>query len=276
MYLFSASHGHGTSAWPGSSGAPTECRQGTKSPSAQGVEDGLAHAGHDPHVDGHVGRVGELHADVGDGGAEGAHAEGHHVHGAALHRAPEQLGEGGLHLRRLAPVVGGAGVDLLARADERAVLDPGDVAGVGGGPVAVGPLGVVEAGEGAAVDQQLAEAVVLLLGAVAPLDPVGRGTGPPPRRPSRAAAGWWWWWPCVAVIPSFRRVGAGSLGCPCRPRSRGAAGGPAVAVEVEDDPLALAEHAEDRAGEGVGREVVLASGRCRAPRRPPPYRGRRT
>src|SRR4051812_39573644 len=34
MYLLSALHGHGTSAWPGSSGAPTECRHGTNSPSA--------------------------------------------------------------------------------------------------------------------------------------------------------------------------------------------------------------------------------------------------
>ena len=32
MYLCSALHGHATSAWPGSSGAPTECRQRTKSP----------------------------------------------------------------------------------------------------------------------------------------------------------------------------------------------------------------------------------------------------
>ena len=33
MYLFSASHGQGTSASPAASGAPTECRHGTKSPS---------------------------------------------------------------------------------------------------------------------------------------------------------------------------------------------------------------------------------------------------
>src|SRR5215510_4503415 len=32
MYLLSASHGQGTSASPGSSGAPTECRHGTQSP----------------------------------------------------------------------------------------------------------------------------------------------------------------------------------------------------------------------------------------------------
>jgi hypothetical protein len=34
MYLLSASQGHGASSWPSSSGAPTECRQGTNSPSA--------------------------------------------------------------------------------------------------------------------------------------------------------------------------------------------------------------------------------------------------
>src|SRR5205823_9997710 len=34
MYLLSALHGHGTSVWPGSSGAPSECRQGTNVPSS--------------------------------------------------------------------------------------------------------------------------------------------------------------------------------------------------------------------------------------------------
>ena len=34
-------------------------------------------------------------------------------------------------------------------------------------------------------------------------------------------------------------------------------GGPAVVVEVEDDPLALAQHAEDRAPQRIGGEVVL-------------------
>src|SRR3954469_19058969 len=33
MYLFAASHGHGTSASPSARGDPTECRQGTNSPS---------------------------------------------------------------------------------------------------------------------------------------------------------------------------------------------------------------------------------------------------
>ncbi len=34
MYLLSASHGHGTSSTPSSSGIPTEWRQGTNSPSS--------------------------------------------------------------------------------------------------------------------------------------------------------------------------------------------------------------------------------------------------
>ncbi len=34
MYLLSALHGHGTSWAPSTSGIPTECRQGTKSPSS--------------------------------------------------------------------------------------------------------------------------------------------------------------------------------------------------------------------------------------------------
>ncbi len=34
MYLFSALHGHETSSAPSSSGIPTECRQGMKSPSS--------------------------------------------------------------------------------------------------------------------------------------------------------------------------------------------------------------------------------------------------
>ena len=34
MYLLSALHGQGTSAWPSASGAPTEWTHGTKSPSS--------------------------------------------------------------------------------------------------------------------------------------------------------------------------------------------------------------------------------------------------
>ena len=72
-------------------------------------------------------------------------------HGAAVQR--QQLG---LHLRGCPPVVGRTGVDLPLGADERAILDPGDVAGIGQGQEAVRALGVVRADERPAVDQQLA------------------------------------------------------------------------------------------------------------------------
>ena len=81
------------------------------------------------------------------------------------------------HLGRVTPVVGRAGVLLVLGADEGAVFDPGDVGGVGEGEVGVRALGVGEALEGAGVDQDLGEAVVLLGGAVAPVDGVGLGQG---------------------------------------------------------------------------------------------------
>ena len=140
---------------------------------AQDVEGLLPHAGHDPHADGDVGRVGQLHADVGDGRPERAHREGHDVEGAALHGARVELGHVGAHLVRGAPVVGGSGVFGIVGADERAVLDPGDVGRVGVGPVAVRTLGLVEPGERARGDQLRGQPVVLLGRAVAPVDRVG-------------------------------------------------------------------------------------------------------
>ena len=163
---------------------------------AEHVERTLAHAGHDPHRRGDVGGVGELHADVGDVGAERAHGEGHHVHRAALHGAGVEVGELGLHVGRCPPVVGGAGVDLLLGADEGAVLDAGDVTGIGQGEVAVRTLGVAQLLEGAALDEQLTQPVVLLGGAVAPVD-VGRaGTRQPTRPPSPSASGCSWCQSC--------------------------------------------------------------------------------
>ena len=109
------------------------------------------------------------------GDPSGPHRERDHVHGASPHRPPEEVGEHLAHLGRVPPVVGRAGVRLQGGTDVGPVLHPGDVAGVGGRPVAVGPLGVRQLGEGPVVHQQLAEAVVLLGGTVQPLD--GRRLG---------------------------------------------------------------------------------------------------
>ena len=176
MYLFSSLQGQGTSSARRSAACPTECTQGTNSPSAPSTSSApLPIRVMIRMLDRDVGRVGELDADVGDRRAERAHREGHHVHRPALHAALEELAQRLPHLARVAPVVGRAGVRLALGADEGAVLDPGDVGGVGEGEVGVGALGVGEALEGAGVDQRLGEGVVLLGGAVAPMDGVGLG-----------------------------------------------------------------------------------------------------
>ena len=105
------------------------------------------------------------------GGAERAHREGHDVHRAALHAALEEAVQHLAHLGRVAPVVGRAGVLLGLRADEGAVLDPGDVGGVGEG----------EVGVRAAWRRRGARRCPLRSGS-------GRGSRTPP--PSRRTSGW--------------------------------------------------------------------------------------
>ncbi len=178
MYLLSSLQGQETSSAPVGERHPDRVDAGH--PLALGaelVERGLAHPGHDPHRDRDVGGVGQLDADFGVLGAERAHREGDDVHRAALHAALEEIAEHLAHLVRGAPVVGRAGVLLLLGADVGAVLDPGDVARVRKGEVAVRALRVGKALEGPGVDQDLSEPVVLLGGPVAPIDGVGLGQG---------------------------------------------------------------------------------------------------
>src|SRR5262249_7736549 len=101
------------------------------------------------------------------------HEEGDHVHRPAGHRAVEDLPEPIVALGRRHPVVGGAGVLLVARADEGEVLGPGDV--VRGAPVKVTArqLPLVEGEELSGPDPGLAEALLFDLGAVAPDHVVG-------------------------------------------------------------------------------------------------------
>ena len=99
-----------------------------------------ANAGHDAHVDYHVGGVGDLNTQLGDGAAEGTHGEGDHVHGAAGVGAVKLLVEDLLHLNRVIPVVGRTGVFFLLRTDEGARLHAGDVAGQRTGQEGVGAL----------------------------------------------------------------------------------------------------------------------------------------
>ncbi len=164
------------------------------------VERAGAHAGHDPHRAGDVGRVRELDADLGDRRAQRAHRERHDVHRAAAHAALEQVLELLAHLRGVVPVVRRPGVLLALGADERAVLDPGDVGRVRQREVGIRPLGVRELLERPRLDQQPRQRVVLLGAAVAPvhvirLGPCGHLLHPfeevfVPGRDSSLAHGW--------------------------------------------------------------------------------------
>ena len=131
---------------------------------------GCADAGHDAHVSDGVGAIGELDADLRHRGADGAHGEGHDVHGATAHAAAEEGLELTAHAVRIFPVVGGPGVVFGERADESAVFDACDVVGGGASVEAAGPFCFGEPGEGACVDECVAEAGVLFLRAVEPVD----------------------------------------------------------------------------------------------------------
>ncbi len=204
---------------------------------------------------------------------------------------PVEIEHLGLELRGGTPVVGGAGIDLVLAGDEGAVLDPGHVGGVRQRQVAVGALGVVQALERAAVDQLLAQAVVLLCAAVAPVDVRWLRRRPSSARPSRSASGCWWFLPLSLLLSpsvpagirwrSVRRRSSGSCsGCRLGPSGAspvpGSAwpaksgvpmsdlgaetesGGQAVRRQFEGDPLTLAEHSEDGTLECVVRQPVLA------------------
>ncbi len=81
---------------------------------AQHIPDLSAHAGHDAHVRGDIGRICQLDADVGNVGTQGPHAERDHVQRPPAHGSFEQSRELRLHLARIHPIVGGTRI-LLAQ-----------------------------------------------------------------------------------------------------------------------------------------------------------------
>src|SRR5690606_38365663 len=97
---------------------------------AQNVKYAVTDARHDAHAHHHVGRIGQLHADLGDVRAQRAHAEGDYIHRTTSHAALEQAFELIAHGIRLFPIVGRAGVYLVFGADESAIFDASDVAGI--------------------------------------------------------------------------------------------------------------------------------------------------
>ena len=139
----------------------------------QALENLFTHLGHDAHVGHDIGRVRDFNADFGQGGVQGTHAEGNHVHGTALHAAIEEALQFGLHFNGISPVVGRAGVFFLLAADERAVFHTGYIGGGGTGEEAPGALLGVQFDKGALFYHHVAKLVIFFLRAVAPVDGVG-------------------------------------------------------------------------------------------------------
>ncbi len=143
----------------------------------QGVQSGLAHAGHDPHRDHHVGAIGNLHPQRADLRADRPHGERHDVHRAAAHGAIEETHQLGAHFAGLAPVVGRPRVGGLRRADEGPALHPGDIAGIRGGKEGVGPNLGIQAPQGSLLHHLGSQAIPLSLRAIAPADAIRLGQG---------------------------------------------------------------------------------------------------
>ncbi len=140
---------------------------------AELLEHGGADVGHGPHVQHDVNAVGQLDADLAEGGADRAHRERDHVHRPPPHRALEDLARPPIPLLGGHPVVRRAGVLAERRADVGQVLGPRHV--VQRGPVvqAPGKLLLIQRGHFPSRRGLLNEAVLLFGGSVDPDDVVG-------------------------------------------------------------------------------------------------------
>ena len=156
MYLFSALHGQGTSCTPVGQRHPDRVQAGHEVPVlAQTIKRRLAHPGHDSHRRGDVGRIGQLHADVGDRGARAGPSRTGPRTSCVRASTPRTAPSGPRISSGSRQLLVGPASDSSARADERAILDPGDVSGVGEREVRVRPLGVGKALESARFDERL-------------------------------------------------------------------------------------------------------------------------
>ena len=236
MYLLSGLHGHGTSASPvGERGADGVDARDELAVVAEHVEGTLAHPRHDPHAGGDIGGVAELDADVGDRRAQRTHRERDDVHRPAPHRPGVQLLELG---RRISPgsrqlFVGPASASR-SRADERPVLDAGDVGRDRSGPRSCsGRLPASRAVNVPAATRSAHSRAYSSARAVAPVHVVGLQDRRPARRPTCGACCCWCdrssiCLRCQIVVPvwfptvrgEIRRRGFRPPASSCRSRTR--------------------------------------------------------
>ena len=89
----------------------------------------FAHARHDPHVRHHVRAVGHLNAGLADRRIHRPHDVRHHVHGPPAHGPIEQRADLEFRGVRIHPVVRGADVVFIRRANESQVFGAGYIVG---------------------------------------------------------------------------------------------------------------------------------------------------
>ena len=138
---------------------------------AELLQDGRADVGHDPHVQDDVDAVGQLHADLAEGRADGPHRKGDHVHLPPPHRTLEDLARAAIAFLGRHPVVGRAGILAQRAADERQVFGPRHV--VDGRAVieTAGKFLLIQQGHFARLHGLLREAIFFFL---RPVDPNNR------------------------------------------------------------------------------------------------------
>ena len=191
MYLVSL-HGHGTSAWPGSSGAPIECSALTKKPSSPI----LSSAAWPIRVMVRIETTTYSESVISTPSLGSSAPSGPMQNGTTYMVRPRmqpryrsvmmpRISAGSIQL------LVGTGVDLALGTDEGARFDARHVRRVGQREVGVRLLLVVEPLEGARLDQLLAQPRVLLLGAVGEHHPVRLRQLGDLVRPRRAAPCAW-------------------------------------------------------------------------------------
>ena len=140
---------------------------------ADGVQDGLADAGHNVHVADDVDGVRDFQAVLGERGADRAHGIRNDVHGLTLVAVFDDAVQEFIGLVRGHPVVEGAGLLTGRGADEGPAFHTGNVRGVGAVKVAVRKFFLIEFDEFAGGDRFGFQGLNLLTGTVNPDNFVG-------------------------------------------------------------------------------------------------------
>ena len=132
-----------------------------------------AHPRHDAHARDDVGAVGNLNPILRDRRPDRPHAERNHIERAAFHAVFKEAVHFRLHHVRGLPVVCRSGILFRLRADERALLDAGDVADVATDEDRVRAQLLIQPETGSRGHNEIAHRLVFSFRSVAPKDSVG-------------------------------------------------------------------------------------------------------